>query len=184
MNGKISLKSVSIGGNGDLFVFIDRSSPESIVTQYYKLTGAPVLVPQWALGWNHCKWGYQSAQELVDNVNNYIKYQLPLDVQWTDIDYMNAYKDFTYDPDNFGNLPAVLDQIHGVGVKFVPIIDMGVAIRPGQNYTAYDDGVKKNVFLKIGDNNEDFIGNVWPNEAAFPDFFADNTVSWWQDQLS
>lgn len=184
VNGQISLKSVAVGGNGDLFVFIDDAQPEDVVTRYYKLTGAPVLVPQWALGWNHCKWGYQTAEQLLENVQNYNKYQLPLDVQWVDIDYMNAYRDFTYDPVSFANLPTVIDSIHDLGVKFVPIVDIGVSIRPNQNYTAYDEGVTQNVFIKIGDKNEDFIGNVWPNEAAYPDFFSANTTKWWQQQVS
>lgn len=33
-------------------------------------------------------------------------------------------------------------------------------------------------------NGETFIGQVWPNDAAFPDFFAPAGISWWQDNLS
>lgn len=49
-------------------------------------------------------------------------------------------------------------------------------MRPG-SYPAYDDGLKDDVFLKI--KNEVFIGKVWPNEAAFPDFFNPKTTPWW-----
>jgi alpha-glucosidase (family GH31 glycosyl hydrolase) len=28
-------------------------------------------------------------------------------------------------------------------------------------------------------NGEIFIGQVWPNDAAYPDYFATNTVEWW-----
>jgi len=68
----------------------------------------------------------------------------------------------------------------------VPILDAGVAMRPDQDYKAYQTGVDKDVFLKIKtaeNGTQNFIGSVWPNEALFPDFFAQNTVGWWHDQL-
>ena len=70
-------------------------------------------------------------------MQNYAANQLPLDVQWVDIDYMQSYRDFTYDPKNFANLPSIVDEIHKLNVKFVPIVDFGVAIRPG-SYDVYD----------------------------------------------
>jgi alpha-glucosidase/alpha-D-xyloside xylohydrolase len=36
---------------------------------------------------------------------NYTQYNIPLDTLWSDNDYMEDYKDFTYDPKNFGGLP-------------------------------------------------------------------------------
>lgn len=38
------------------------------------------MVPQWALGWNQCKWGYKTVEDLKDVVANYDKYSIPLDV--------------------------------------------------------------------------------------------------------
>ncbi len=95
---------------------------------------------------------------------------------------MQDYKDFTYDKKAFAGLPEFVDELHKNNQKFVPIIDAGVAIRPGKNYKAYDEGIEKNVFLKIKDDQV-FVGHVWPNEAAYPDFFNPNTTKWWQDQL-
>lgn len=45
-------------------------------------------------------------------VQNYSDYNLPLDTMWTDIDYMDAYKDFTIDPVNFGGLGEFVDVLH------------------------------------------------------------------------
>lgn len=33
-------------------------------------------------------------------------------------------------------------------------------------------------------NGEDFIGQVWPNDAVYPDYFDNNAIKWWQENLS
>ena len=99
---------------------------------------------------------------------------------------MNSYKDFTYDTTAFKDLPAFVDGLHKNNQRYVPILDIGVAMRPGQDYSAYDDGIKDDVFIKINGQNglEPFIGKVWPNEAHYPDFFNPKTTPWWHAQLS
>jgi alpha-glucosidase (family GH31 glycosyl hydrolase) len=34
------------------------------------------------------------------------------------------------------------------------------------------------------DQSQPFTGKVWPGDAVYPDFFADNTNSWWKQQLT
>lgn len=41
---------------------------------------------------------------------------IPLqDVQWNDIDYMEEFKDFTYDQNSFEGLPEFVEELHEVG---------------------------------------------------------------------
>lgn len=104
---------------------------------------------------------------------------------WSDIDYMDSYRDFTFDPTKFGDLPTFVDFLHNNSMRYVPIIDAGVARRPWGNYSAYNDGTgQKGVFLTIGDNGDEFIGQVWPNDAVFPDFLSTAGQSYWKNQLT
>lgn len=124
-------------------------------------------------------------------MQGYIEQNIPLDTQWVDVDYMQDYKDFTYnDYDFYGNsgkgafsgLREFVDGLHQKNMKFVPIIDAGIAWRPGQNYSAYDEGIKQNIFLKLK-NNALAGGKVWPNEAVYPDFLHANASQYWGSQL-
>jgi len=33
-------------------------------------------------------------------------------------------------------------------------------------------------------NNETLVGEVWPNDAAYPDFFNPTTATWWKKWLT
>ena len=85
------------------------------------------MIPQWALGWNQCKWGYNTTDALRENIDNYKKYNLPLDTQWSDIDWMENYRDFTVDPVNFADLGDFVDELHGKHMRYVPIVDAGIS---------------------------------------------------------
>jgi len=101
---------------------------------------------------------------------------------------MQDYRDFTYaqqdkagNPGSFNRLPTIINRLHTMNMKFVPIIDAGVAYRPNSDYKAFNDGMNQDVFLKL--NGQVFVGKVWPNEAAYPDYEHPNTASWWGAQL-
>lgn len=44
------------------------------------------------------------------------------DVQYTDIDYMEDKKDFTYDKDKFKDLPQFADYLHAKGQRYILIL--------------------------------------------------------------
>lgn len=94
---------------------------------------------------------------------------------WSDIDYMDRYRDFTVDPERYADLATFVKSLHTKGMTFVPILDAGIAIR--DDYKAFTEGVQQDVFLKIRDDI--MVGAVWPKEAAFPDWWANNTAAWW-----
>jgi alpha-glucosidase (family GH31 glycosyl hydrolase) len=85
----------------------------------------------------------------------------PYDVQWTDIDAMSKYLDFTYDETNFRNLPDLVRQLQSNGMHYVNIIDPAISSvqTPGE-YFPYDDGVERGIFMKKFNSTEIIIGKV------------------------
>ena len=139
--GSVEVTQVTIGGIFDLYVMY-ASTPDLVVKQYHKVIGNPLLIPQWGLGWHQCRWGYNTTEALEYVIGNYSAHNIPLDVMWSDIDYMDSYRDFTFDPVKFSDLPKFVDGLHNKSMRYVPIIDAGVARRPWGNYSAYTDGSK------------------------------------------
>ena len=176
----------STGGVIDMYIFAGPT-PEAVVQQYLaSLDIFPAMVPRWSLGFHNCRWGYENIEEVEDIVTNYSLAKLPLEVQWLDIDYMDRYLDFTIDPDNFPQtgMDKFINRLHGNDQYFVPIIDPAISTReqPG-TYSAYDEGVSQNIFVKDLQGVDPYLGQVWPGPAYFPDFFAENATSYWQQQL-
>lgn len=183
--GTVNITTIAAGGLGDVWIMTGKD-PNEVTMKYHEIVGKPVLTPIWALGWNQCKWGYKNVTELREVVAGYADNDLPLDTQWTDIDYMKDYRDFTYDDnaDTFKDLPAFISELHAANKKYIPILDAGIAQRKGGDYDAYNQGVAKGVFIKDEGGQDDFIGEVWPVNSVYPDFFKAAAVSWWKDQLT
>ena len=56
------------------------------------LTPLPVCLAVWG------QWGYHTIEETEAVWANYSAFNIPLDTMFNDIDYMDAYLDFTTDP--------------------------------------------------------------------------------------
>ncbi|KAJ1671674.1 hypothetical protein GGF38_000626 [Coemansia sp. RSA 25] len=170
-----------LGGTADFYFFAGPSALD-VIDQYTELVGRPNRIPYWSLGFHNCRYGYASVYEVNEVIANYSKANIPLEVAWTDIDYMDKTRDFTFDPVNFplAEMQRQLAYLHERGQKMVLITDP--AILYNSSYAVYARGHEQEVFIKNPDGSE-YVGQVWPGYTVFPDWFAPNTTGWWSGEL-
>ena len=124
-------------------------------------------------GLHQCRWGYANwsqLQEVVDD--NYERFDIPLEVVWTDIDYLKEYRDFENDPIRYGYSEGqqFLSALHDGGRHYVPIIDSAIYVPNPKNesdaYTVFDRSNASNAFMTNPDGSL-YIGSVWPGYTVF-----------------
>ena len=160
-----SLTIRTIGGILDFFVFLGPS-PEQVIQQYTWLVGRSFLPPYWGLGFHLCRWGYGNLthMKMVNKRNR--DAGVPLDVQYADIDYMDAEKDFTIDPINYRGLKEFFSQIRTDGMRTIVILDPGT-FDDQKYYAPTIEGIKEDVFIKW-ENGSLMEGTCWPGELFMP----------------
>ncbi|XP_040976019.1 lysosomal alpha-glucosidase-like isoform X6 [Aquila chrysaetos chrysaetos] len=172
----------TIGGVLDFYIFLGPD-PNMVIQQYQQVIGFPAMPPLWALGFHLCRWGYRSSNETWQTVRAMRNYQIPQDAQWNDIDYMDGYRDFTFDPQKFASLPSLVEDLHKHRQRYVMILDPGISsTNPRGSYWPFDEGLRRGLFLNTT-QGQPLIGQVWPGFTAFADFSNPDTHQWWLENL-
>ena len=158
------------------YYFIHQPDVKGIIRSYTRLTGRMTMPPRWALGYQQCRWSYYPESKVIDIVENFRSRKIPLDVIYLDIHYMDSYKIFTWHPYRFPNPAGMLSKLKARGVHTTAIVDPGIKVEKG--YPAYEDGVKKDMFIKYPDGAF-YSAQVWPGWCYFPDFTKPSAREWW-----
>ncbi len=162
-------------GEMDYYIF-GASTVAGIISDYTWLTGRMPMPPLWSLGYQQCRWSYFPESQLTGIAQQFRDKQIPCDVLYLDIDYMDSYKIFTWNKERFPQPKAMIGKLNGMGFHLVTIVDPGIKVENG--YFAYDEGIANNFFAKYPDGSC-YIGSVWPGRCHFPDFTRGPVRRWW-----
>ncbi|ELW68867.1 Maltase-glucoamylase, intestinal [Tupaia chinensis] len=190
------------GGILDFYVLLGPT-PELVTQQYTELIGRPVMVPYWSLGFQLCRYGYQNDSEIANLYDDMVAAQIPYDVQYSDIDYMERQLDFTLSP-KFAGFPALINRMKSEGMRVILILDPAISGNETEPYPAFTRGVADDVFIRYPNGGDIVWGKVWPDfpgivvngsldwdsqveqyraYVAFPDFFRNSTANWWKREM-
>jgi alpha-glucosidase len=155
---------------------LEANTAQAVLSLLADLTGHAPLPPRWALGYHQCRWGYEPDARVREVAREVREHRMPCDVIWLDIDYMDGFRCFTFDPEKFPDPSRLNKDLHAQGFRTVWMIDPGIKVDP--DYSVYAQGVEGDHFVRTADG-EEFHGNVWPGACAFPDFLRAQTRAWW-----
>ena len=168
------------------YYFFHGPSLKKIIGRYTELTGRMPLPPLWALGHQQSRYSYYPDTMVEQVAAAYRAHDLPLDVLYLDIHYMNGYRVFTWDRQRFPDPGALIGRLAQEGVRVVTIVDPGVKYQPPDlaapenHYSVFDEGLAKGYFLRRQDGSL-YIGEVWPGKAVFVDYTKEDARRWWGD---
>jgi len=181
--GKESRSRYAFGAEGgDLtYYFLYGPAPAKILTRYAELVGRMPLPPRWSLGYQQCRWSYTPEARVRAIAHEFRSRNIPCDVIYLDIDYMDGYRIFTWNPKSFPDPARMIRDLGSDGFKIAVIVDPG--IKADSSYAAFRSGLEGNHFVRNADGSI-YRGGVWPGTCAFPDFTSGPARTWWGNQFA
>ena len=147
-----------------------------VLDRYTALTGRPALPPRWALGYHQSRWGWWPDDRVREIAERFRSEQLPADALWLDIQHMDGFRSWTWDPVGFPDPGALVADLKALGFRTVAIVDPAIKVDPA--WDIYSQGVAGGHFIP-GAGGAPYVGTVWPGDAVFPDFTRPATRAWW-----
>lgn len=181
--GKEFRDAYSFGAEGgDLdYYFFYGPAPKKVLSRFSELVGLMPLPPRWSLGYQQCRWSYPTETRVREIARGFRTRSIPCDVIYLDIDYMDGYRIFTWNPKSFPNPARMISDLTADGFHIAVIVDPGIKVDTA--YGAYRSGIEGHHFVR-GSDGSIYTGAVWPGTCAFPDFTSSKTQLWWGNQFA
>ena len=162
------------------YYIIYGPEPAQILHTYSELTGRMPLPPRWSLGYQQCRWSYDTEEIVYQLAEEFRSRRLPCDVIHLDIDYMQGYRVFTWNTERFPQPEKLIRSLAQDGFKTVVINDPGVKYEPEHEYPVLKEGLDNDYFV-CKPNGQIFHGYAWADRSLFPDFLSPEVRQWWGD---
>lgn len=103
----------------DYTVFIGDAG--SITASYRRLTGSIPMMPEWALGYIHCRERYHSSAEILENAGMFRQKGIPIDMIVQDWQYWgdNGWNAMEFDKKNYPDPKALTDSLHAMDIRLM-----------------------------------------------------------------
>ncbi len=157
-------------------IVIEADSPQEVVMAFADLTGKIEMPPKWALGYHQCRYSYYPEARALEVASGFRERNIPADVIWFDIDYMDEFRVFTFDDEHYPDPASTNQKMHDMDFSTIWMIDPGVKKDPG--YFVYDQGTELDAWVKNA-KGETYVGAVWPGDCVFPDYTNESVREWW-----
>ena len=172
---------VSFGAYAGELNYYVMAGPETsrVANTYARLTGFTQLPPRWSLGFHQSRYGYKSQDEILGVADKFRELQIPCDVLWMDIDYMDKLHLFTYNPLAFPNPALLHSTLDKKGFKRINIIEP--LMRTDDPYWSFSD--RSGLFVTNPDGTS-LVSTIWYGDVSFFDFSNPSARSWYKQAVA
>ena len=103
----------------DYTVFVGTA--DEIIATYRELTGAAPRMPQWALGYIHCRERFHSSAEILETANRFRQEKMPVDILVQDWQYWgkHGWNAMRFDEDFYPDPKALTDSLHKMDMRLM-----------------------------------------------------------------
>ena len=103
------------------YYFIAGANADEVISGYRTLTGKAPVYPKWVLGFWQSRERYKTQQEILENLAEFRKRQIPCDNIVQDWNYWkeDQWGSHQFEPSRYPNPQAMLDSVHQMGGRFM-----------------------------------------------------------------
>lgn len=163
------------------YYFIYGGDMDGVISGYRYLTGKATMLPKWAYGFIQSQERYETAQEMIDLVNEYRERRIGLDcvvLDWHSWEG-NLWGQKTMDRERFGDPSVMMDKLHSQNANLMISIWPNMH-QDSDNYKEF----RENKLLLPGSS----IYNPYKDEGrklywkqAYEGLFTHDIDAWWCD---
>lgn len=154
------------GGEINYYYFAGPD-PKKIVQAFADMTGHTKLPPLWSLGFQQSRYSYYPEARVREIAKTFRDKKIPLDAIYLDIDYQQGYAPFTINREYFPHFENMIADLNHQGIHTVLITDLHIKKDPDHGYFPYDDGLRRDLFVKNPDGTS-MLEKCGPATASFP----------------
>ncbi|WP_029037080.1 glycoside hydrolase family 31 protein [Salinimicrobium xinjiangense] len=160
-----------------IYYFMYGKDLKEVIKSYTRLTGKPIMPPNWALGWSQSR-GMLVTEDLTREIaTEYRKREIPIDIIYQDIGWVEGLQNFEWRKDRYDNPKKMLADLAEDGFKVIisqdPVISQVVEDQ-------WQEAAKKG-FLATDIRTGKAYDMPWPwgGNAGVVDFTNPEVADWW-----
>ena len=96
-------------------------TPDEIIATFRELTGQAPMMPDWALGYIHCRERFHSSAEILETANRFKQEQMPISMIVQDWQYWGKYgwNAMRFDEEFYPDPKALTDSLHQMDIRLM-----------------------------------------------------------------
>lgn len=160
-----------------IYYFMYGKDLKEVIHSYTKLTGQPIMPPNWALGWSQSRGMLVNENLTREIASEYRKREIPIDIIYQDIGWVEGLQNFEWRKDRYKNPKKMLSDLAKDGFKVIvsqdPVISQVVKDQ-------WEEAVNKG-FLATDSRTGKAYDMPWPwgGNAGVVDFTNPDVADWW-----